>query len=213
MENTAGAAAGTDAELHAQQQQQQQKQQQQKQQQQQQQQAGKKAVVAGSPTMGDTIHTLCTSNGSPYLNFQNRIMCDPRGGYASLYAVLTPQVAMASRDLPPDLPLVHIGQQVVVRPAVMLRTSTLTLSTSLPCHTEPVDGSSKGQGELPAETRLSLPDFFRRRHSATVLMLKTLHSAGVQVRHVQAGAEDGWRRQAGRLHAHSAPPDAGRPDG
>lgn len=27
-----------------------------------------------SPTKGDTIHTLCTSNGSPYLNFQNRIM-------------------------------------------------------------------------------------------------------------------------------------------
>ena len=22
----------------------------------------------------DTIHTICTSNGSPYLNFQNRIM-------------------------------------------------------------------------------------------------------------------------------------------
>ncbi len=44
-----------------------------------QQQAGKaaSAVAAeakGSPTTGDTIHTLCTSNGSPYLNFQNRIM-------------------------------------------------------------------------------------------------------------------------------------------
>lgn len=30
--------------------------------------------MQGSPTKGDTIHTLCTSNGSPYLNFQNRIM-------------------------------------------------------------------------------------------------------------------------------------------
>jgi len=27
-----------------------------------------------SQTTGDTIHTLCTSNGSPYLNFQTRIM-------------------------------------------------------------------------------------------------------------------------------------------
>lgn len=29
---------------------------------------------AGWPTQGSTIHTLCTSNGSPYTNFQNRIM-------------------------------------------------------------------------------------------------------------------------------------------
>ena len=27
------------------------------------------------PAKGTTIHTLCTSNGSPYLNFQTRIMC------------------------------------------------------------------------------------------------------------------------------------------
>lgn len=33
------------------------------------------AKPAEFPTKGDTIHTLCTSNGSPYLNFQNRIMC------------------------------------------------------------------------------------------------------------------------------------------
>lgn len=33
------------------------------------------AKATGFPTKGDTIHTLCTSNGSPYLNFQNRIMC------------------------------------------------------------------------------------------------------------------------------------------
>ena len=26
------------------------------------------------PVSGDTIHTLCTSNGSPYLNYQTRIM-------------------------------------------------------------------------------------------------------------------------------------------
>lgn len=31
-------------------------------------------AVASFPTKGDTIHTLVTSNGSPYLNFQNRIM-------------------------------------------------------------------------------------------------------------------------------------------
>ena len=37
---------------------------------------GTAAKLAGSPTKGDSIHTLCTSNGSPYLNFQNRIMCD-----------------------------------------------------------------------------------------------------------------------------------------
>ena len=43
--------------------------------------SGTKAVAipavkqTGLPTTGDTIHTLCTSNGSPYLNFQNRIMC------------------------------------------------------------------------------------------------------------------------------------------
>jgi hypothetical protein len=37
--------------------------------------AGGAAVqMQASPTKGDTIHTLCTSNGSPYLNFQNRIM-------------------------------------------------------------------------------------------------------------------------------------------
>lgn len=37
--------------------------------------AGGAAVqTQASPTTGDTIHTLCTSNGSPYLNFQNRIM-------------------------------------------------------------------------------------------------------------------------------------------
>jgi hydroxyproline O-arabinosyltransferase len=28
----------------------------------------------GWPTRGSTVHTLCTSNGSPYTNFQNRIM-------------------------------------------------------------------------------------------------------------------------------------------
>ena len=28
----------------------------------------------GIPYKGTTIHTLVTSNGSPYLNFQNRIM-------------------------------------------------------------------------------------------------------------------------------------------
>ena len=33
------------------------------------------AKASGFPTKGNTIHTLCTSNGSPYLNFQNRIMC------------------------------------------------------------------------------------------------------------------------------------------
>ena len=33
--------------------------------------------IAGIPTKGTTIHTLVTSNGSPYLNFQNRIMCAP----------------------------------------------------------------------------------------------------------------------------------------
>lgn len=31
----------------------------------------------GIPYKGTTIHTLVTSNGSPYLNFQNRIMCAP----------------------------------------------------------------------------------------------------------------------------------------
>ncbi len=38
---------------------------------------GGAAVVAAAalPTTGDTVHTLCTSNGSPYLNFQLRIMC------------------------------------------------------------------------------------------------------------------------------------------
>ena len=29
---------------------------------------------AAWPTVGSTVHTLCTSNGSPYVNFQNRIM-------------------------------------------------------------------------------------------------------------------------------------------
>ena len=33
------------------------------------------AEKAMFPTTGNTIHTLCTSNGSPYMNFQNRIMC------------------------------------------------------------------------------------------------------------------------------------------
>jgi hypothetical protein len=32
------------------------------------------ASVPGWPTEGSTVHTLCTSNGSPYTNFQNRIM-------------------------------------------------------------------------------------------------------------------------------------------
>ena len=31
-------------------------------------------VTPGIPTKGTAIHTLVTSNGSPYLNFQNRIM-------------------------------------------------------------------------------------------------------------------------------------------
>ena len=72
METGADAAAGSDAALRAQQQQQQQQQQQKGP-------SGKKGAAAssGSPTKGDTIHTLCTSNGSPYLNFQNRIMCEP----------------------------------------------------------------------------------------------------------------------------------------
>ena len=30
--------------------------------------------AAGWPTVGSTVHTLCTSNGSPYVNFQNRVM-------------------------------------------------------------------------------------------------------------------------------------------
>mmetsp|Transcript_4256 Transcript_4256/g.12271 ORF Transcript_4256/g.12271 Transcript_4256/m.12271 type:complete len:438 (-) Transcript_4256:1868-3181(-) len=58
---------------------------QQQQQQQQQQQADQQVIADGAakgvvdataslPTTGDTIHTLCTSNGSPYLNFQLRIM-------------------------------------------------------------------------------------------------------------------------------------------
>ena len=71
METAAGAAAGTgvDAALHTQKEQPR---------------AsdgraaanGAAAKQAGSPMKGDTIHTLCTSNGSPYLNFQNRIMCE-----------------------------------------------------------------------------------------------------------------------------------------
>lgn len=32
------------------------------------------SATPGIPTKGTTIHTLVTSNGSPYLNFQNRIM-------------------------------------------------------------------------------------------------------------------------------------------
>jgi hypothetical protein len=32
-------------------------------------------------TAGDTIHTLCTSNGSPYLNIQTRIMCAPSAAH------------------------------------------------------------------------------------------------------------------------------------
>ena len=35
---------------------------------------GKPARTPGIPYKGTTIHTLVTSNGSPYLNFQNRIM-------------------------------------------------------------------------------------------------------------------------------------------
>ncbi len=34
----------------------------------------KPARTPGIPYKGTTIHTLVTSNGSPYLNFQNRIM-------------------------------------------------------------------------------------------------------------------------------------------
>ena len=64
METAAGAVAatGADAAMHAQQTIK----------------AAAKGIAAkpsGRPTTGDTIHTLCTSNGSPYLNFQNRIMC------------------------------------------------------------------------------------------------------------------------------------------
>lgn len=33
-----------------------------------------RASIPGIPTKGMTIHTLVTSNGSPYLNFQNRVM-------------------------------------------------------------------------------------------------------------------------------------------
>ena len=33
------------------------------------------------PAKGTTIHTLCTSNGSPYLNFQTRIMCATAPGF------------------------------------------------------------------------------------------------------------------------------------
>ena len=35
---------------------------------------GKSKATHKVPTAGDTIHTLVTSNGSPYLNFQTRIM-------------------------------------------------------------------------------------------------------------------------------------------
>jgi hypothetical protein len=39
------------------------------------QQAGAEASApAGWPAVGSTVHTLCTSNGSPYVNFQTRIM-------------------------------------------------------------------------------------------------------------------------------------------
>jgi len=32
------------------------------------------SVGAASASKGRSIHTLCTSNGSPYLNYQTRIM-------------------------------------------------------------------------------------------------------------------------------------------
>lgn len=32
------------------------------------------ARSAAWPTIGSMVHTVCTSNGSPYVNFQNRIM-------------------------------------------------------------------------------------------------------------------------------------------
>lgn len=57
---------------------------------------GQKAI-AGIPTKGTTIHTLVTSNGSPYLNFQNRIMCGPN-----------------ARSTPPKLAHVFSGLLVVV---------------------------------------------------------------------------------------------------
>ena len=36
--------------------------------------ASNSSLSATSATSGRTIHTLCTSNGSPYLNYQTRIM-------------------------------------------------------------------------------------------------------------------------------------------
>ena len=47
------------------------------------------------PTTGTTIHTLCTSNGSPYLNFQTRIMCarlSPHQGSDNTVLVLLMQL-------------------------------------------------------------------------------------------------------------------------
>ncbi len=88
METAAGAVAatGADAALHTRQQQEQPR-------------AGDKAAAkgaaaesSGSPTKGDTIHTLCTSNGSPYLNFQNRIMC-------AMSAFCCPAAALCFRDV------------------------------------------------------------------------------------------------------------------
>ena len=38
---------------------------------------GSRGVPDGIPRTGTGIHTLVTSNGSPYLNFQLRIMCGP----------------------------------------------------------------------------------------------------------------------------------------
>ena len=43
---------------------------------------GSRGIPDGIPRTGTGIHTLVTSNGSPYLNFQLRIMCGavPRSG-------------------------------------------------------------------------------------------------------------------------------------
>ena len=43
----------------------------------------------GIPYKGTTIHTLVTSNGSPYLNFQNRIMCAPNMHPSSARPILS----------------------------------------------------------------------------------------------------------------------------
>ena len=59
---------------------------------------GAAAKSSGSPTKGDTIHTLCTSNGSPYLNFQNRIMCARHQLLLSSGSVL-----LSRSDLPSEL--------------------------------------------------------------------------------------------------------------